>query len=171
MLTFDEWDLLQELILVLSPFEEAIRYFSDEKYVTYSIMHPIIKEIKRLLLSASTTSMLSSTLSDISNNYSEIENIDVFTTMNKVKILENEENNNNQKRKNKIDLNKPLETKDMLDKVKKQLYQSICFYQKFLSEDFLISTILDPKVKCIDNEIEEEAILHKKYEKYKENYL
>jgi len=91
-------------------------------------MHPIIKEIKRLLLSASTTFMLSSTLSDISNNYSEIENIDVFTTMNKVKILENEENNNNQRRKNKIDLNKPLETKDMLDKVKKQLYQSICFY-------------------------------------------
>ncbi len=113
MLTSDEWDLLQELILVLSPFEEAIRYFSDEKYVTYSIMHPIIKEIKRLLLSASTTSMLSSTLSDISNNYSKIENIDVFITMNEVKILENKENNNNQRRKNKIDLNKSLETKDM----------------------------------------------------------
>ena len=85
-------------------------------------MHPIIKEIKRLLLLASITSMLSSTLSDISNNYSEIENIDVFTTMNEVEILENKENNNNQRRKNKIDLNKLLETKDMLDKVKKQLY-------------------------------------------------
>ena len=91
-------------------------------------MHPIIKEIKRLLLLASITSMLSSTLSDISNNYSEIKNIDVFTIMNEVEILENEENNNNQRRKNKIDLNKLLETKDMLDKIKKQLYQSICFY-------------------------------------------
>ena len=171
MLISDEWDLLQELILVLSPFEEAIRYFSDEKYVTYSIMHLIIKEIKRLLLSASTTSMLSSTLSDISNNYSEIKNIDVFTIINEVEILENEENNNNQRRKNKIDLNKLLETKNMLDKVKKQLYQSICFYWKFLPKDFLISTILDLRVKCIDNEIEEEAILRKKYEEYEENYL
>ena len=58
-------------------------------------MHPIIKEIKRLLLSASTTSMLSSTLSNISNNYLEIENIDIFTIINEVKILENEKNNNN----------------------------------------------------------------------------
>src|SRR6266542_4050809 len=100
-------------------------------------MHLIIKEIKRLLLSASTTSILSSTLSDISNNYSEIENIDIFTIMNEVEILENEEKNNNKKRKNKIDLNKLLETKNMLDKVKKQLYQSICFYWKFLPKDFL----------------------------------
>jgi len=128
MLTFDEWDLLQELILVLSLFEEATRYLGDEKYVTHSIMHLIIKEIKRLLLSVSTTSMLSFTLSNISNNYSEIENIDIFTTINEVEILENEKNNNNQRRKNKIDLNKLLETKDMLDKVKKQLYQSMCFY-------------------------------------------
>ena len=59
----------------------------------------------------------------------------------------------------------------MLDKVKKQLYQSMYFYQKFLSEDFLISTILDPRVKCIDNKIEKEAILHKKYKEYEENYL
>ncbi len=72
--------------------------------------------------------MLSSTLSNISNNYLEIENIDIFTIMNEVEILENEENNNNQKRKNKIDLNKLLETKNMLDKVKKQLYQSMYFY-------------------------------------------
>ncbi len=171
MLTFDEWDLLQELILVLSLFEEATRYLGDEKYVTHSIMHLIIKEIKRLLLSVSTTSMLSFTLSNISNNYSEIENIDIFTTINEVEILENEKNNNNQRRKNKIDLNKLLETKDMLDKVKKQLYQSMCFYWKFLSEDFLISTILDPRVKYIDNEIEEEAILRKKYEEYEKNYL
>ena len=82
-------------------------------------MHLIIKEIKKLLLLAFTTFMLSSTLSNILNNYSEIKNIDVFTIMNEVEILENEENNNNQRRKNKIDLNKILETKDMLDKVKK----------------------------------------------------
>ncbi len=52
MLTSDEWDLLQELILILGPFEEATRYLGGEKYITYSIMNPIIKQIKTLLLSS-----------------------------------------------------------------------------------------------------------------------
>src|SRR5205085_2249210 len=56
MLTSNEWDLLQELISILGPFEEATQYLSGEKYVTHSIMHPIIKEIKRLLLLPSTSS-------------------------------------------------------------------------------------------------------------------
>ena len=50
MLTSNEWDLLQELISILGPFEEATQYLGGEKYITHSIMHPIIKEIKRLLL-------------------------------------------------------------------------------------------------------------------------
>ena len=45
------------------------------------------------------------------------------------------------------------------------------FYWKFLPEDFLILTILNLRVKCMNNETEKEAILHKKYEEYKENYL
>jgi hypothetical protein len=43
MLTSDEWDILQELILILGPFEEATRYLGGEKYITYSIMNPIIE--------------------------------------------------------------------------------------------------------------------------------
>ena len=50
MLSSDEQDLLQQLILVLSPFEEVTKYLSGEKYVTHSIMHLMINEIKRLLL-------------------------------------------------------------------------------------------------------------------------
>ena len=164
MITSNEWDFLQELTLVLGPFEEATKYLGGEKYVTHSIMHPIIKEIKRLL-STSTTSTLSS------NTYSEIENVDnVFVAINEVETLENEENNN-QKRKSKLIWTNHFETKDMLDKVKKCLHDAICFYWKFLPEDFLISTILDPRVKYMDNEIEEEEILRKKYEEYQENYI
>ncbi|GBB91767.1 hypothetical protein RclHR1_19140001 [Rhizophagus clarus] len=43
MLSLDEWDLLQELIIVL---EQATRHLGGEKYVTYSIMYPLVKEIK-----------------------------------------------------------------------------------------------------------------------------
>ena len=72
---------------------------------------------------------------------------------------------------NKFNLDKPLETKDLLDKVRKDLYNVMCFYWKVLSEDYLISTILDPRIKSMNNKTEEEEILHKKYEEYKENYL
>jgi len=90
-----------------------------------------------------------------------------------VETLENKviENNNNQTKNNKFNLDKPLETKDLLDKVRKDLYNVMCFYWKVLSEDYLISTIFDPRIKSINNKTEEEEILHKKYEEYKENYL
>jgi len=46
----------------------------------------------------------------------------------------------------------------------------MCFYWQFLPEDYLLSTILDPRVKFIYNKDEEE-ILRKKYEEYREIYL
>ena len=61
MLSSDEWDLLQQLILVLSPFEKVIKYLGDEKYVTHSIIHPMINEIKRLLLISNSCSSTPST--------------------------------------------------------------------------------------------------------------
>lgn len=184
MLSSDEWELLKELVIVLGPFEEATTYLGGEKYVTHSIMKPFIERIKNLLLSSnsssSSTSPTSSTSSVIAFNtpeiYQEIENApDVFIMIEEVEMSENNivENNNNQTENNKIDLDKPLETKDLLNKVKKDLYNAMCFYWKDLSEDFLISTILDPRIKLMDNNniTEAKEILHKKYEEYKENYL
>ena len=195
MLTNNEWDLLKELIIVLGPFEEATRFLGGEKYITHSIMHPIINQIKKLLLLptpslstlsaspstlstsppiSSTSSTFTSTSSISSEILAEIENAnDVFVVIEEVEILETEEINdkNNNQRRNKIDLNKPLETKDILEKVKKNLYNAICVYWKFVPEDYLISTILDPRVKYIDDKTSEEEILREKYEEYKENYI
>ena len=192
---------LQELVITLSPFEETTSYLGREKYITHSIMNPIIEQIKHLLLlllsnspnssiSTSSTSPTSSTLPTSSTSstlptlsvtafnipeiYQEIENAaDVFIMIEEVETLENKiiENNNNQTKNNKFNLDKPLETKDLLDKVRKDLYNAMCFYWKVLSEDYLILTILDPRIKSMNNKTEEEEILHKKYEEYKENYL
>lgn len=187
MLTNNEWDFLQDLILILGPFEEATRYLGGEKYITHSIMHPIINEIKKLLLPTSSTSLTpTSTLTSsipistptlpLPNNdiLLEIENAnDVFVVIEEVEILETEETNskNNNQRQNKIDLNKPLETEDMLKKVKESLYNAICYYWKFLPEDYLISTILDPRIKYMGVRSNEEEILREKYEEYKEDFL
>ena len=184
MLSSDEWELLQELVITLGPFEEATNYLGGEKYITHSIMNPIINQIKTLLLlnspsssiSTSPTSTTSSTLPitafNIQEIYQEIENAaNVFVMIEEVEILENNiENNNNQTKKAKINLDKALETKDLLDKVKKDLYNAMCYYWSVLSEDYLLSTILDPRIKSMNNKAEEEEILQKKYEEYKEHY-
>src|SRR5947208_8227509 len=138
-------------------------------------MIPLIEEIKSLLSSNSSTSSISSTSPVTVFNspeiFQEIENApDVFIMIEEVEISENNnvENNNNQIN---IDLDKPLETKELLDKVKKDLYNAICFYWKVLPEDYLLLTILDPRIKSMGNKIEEKEILCKNYEEFKENYL
>lgn len=185
MLSSDEWDLLQDLVITLGPFEEATRYLGGEKYITHSIMIPLIERIKTLLLSPLSNSPSSSTPTSPTSSTSpvtvlnspeilqEIENApDVFVIIEEVEILENNniENNNNQTKKDNIDLDKPLETKELLDKVRKDLYNSMCFYWKVLPEDYLLSTILDPRIKFMGDKAEEEEILRKEYEIYKENY-
>ncbi|PKC01003.1 hypothetical protein RhiirA5_427396 [Rhizophagus irregularis] len=185
MLSSDEWELLQQLVITLGPFEEATNYLGGEKYITHSIMNPVIEQIKTLLLlplsnspsSSTPTSPTLSTLPVTAFNtleiYQEIENAaDIFVLIEEVEILENNvENNNNQVKEDKINLDKPLETKDFLDQVKKDLYNAMCFYWNILSENYIVSTILDPRIKSINNKVEGEEILRKKYEEYKENYL
>ncbi|CAB4406770.1 unnamed protein product [Rhizophagus irregularis] len=129
-------------------------------------MNLIIEQIKTLLLlplsnnspsSSTLTSLILLTLPIIAFNtleiYQEIKNAAaIFILIEEVKILENDiENNNNQTKEDKINLNKLLETKDLLDKIKKDLYNTI--------------------IKSINNKVEGKEILHKKYKEYKENYL
>lgn len=182
MLSSDEWELLQQLVITLGPFEEATKYLGGEKYITHSIMNPMIEHIKKLLLSPLSNSPSSSTptsptlsTSPISafntpEIYEEIRNAaDVFVLIEEVETLENDVENNNQT--NRTNLDKPLETKDLLDKVRKDLYNAMCVYWNVLSEDYTLSTVLDPRIKSMNNKEEEKEILHKKYEEFKENYL
>ena len=173
MLNSDEWNLLQDLTIVLAPFEQATRHLGGEKYVTHSIMYPLIKEIKRQLLlpfpSTSSTSSISNIPLPIPFN--DFENIEeVFTVAEEVEELENEninkENNNNQSQ-NQIDLNQSLNTKDILEKVKENLYNAMCFYWDDLPEDYKISTLLDPRIKSVNEEVEkDDEILRQKYDEY-----
>ncbi|GET00812.1 zinc finger BED domain-containing protein 4-like [Rhizophagus clarus] len=103
MLSSDEWELLQQLVITFGPFEEATNYLGGEKYITHR----------------PTSSTSPVTAFNTSEIYQEIENAaDVFVMIiEEVEISENDvENNNNQTRKDEIDLNKPLETKDLLNK-------------------------------------------------------
>ena len=106
--------------------------------------------------------------------FQEIENADdIFVVIEEVEIQENKiiVNNNNNQTQNKIDLNKPFETKDILVEVKKNLYNSMCYYWNCTTDDNLLSTILDPRVKSMGNKVKEEELLYKYYEKYQVDYL
>ena len=78
----------------------------------------------------------------------------------------NKENNNNQSQ-NQIDLNQSSNTKDILEKVKENLYNAMCFYWDDLPEDYKISTLLDPRIKSVNEEVEkDDEILCQKYDEY-----
>lgn len=47
MLSSDEWDLLKELRPVLRPFAEATDLLGGSNYCTFSIMNPILIQIKK----------------------------------------------------------------------------------------------------------------------------
>ncbi|CAB4439542.1 unnamed protein product [Rhizophagus irregularis] len=83
-------------------------------------MHPILKEIKRLLLLPSNNSSSLPLNTSVPSINSEIQNADnVFVVIEYVEILENEiinDNNHHQNTRSKIDLNQPLNTKGILNK-------------------------------------------------------
>ncbi len=49
MLTKNEWKLLGSLCIILKKFAEAITYLGVNKYMIYSIMNPLLKEIKKCI--------------------------------------------------------------------------------------------------------------------------
>ncbi|CAG8707037.1 4288_t:CDS:2, partial [Racocetra persica] len=132
MLTKDEWDLLRDLIPVLGPFEEATRYLGGSKYVTYSTMNPIMIHIINIL---KPTPALSEELN--------VETIkDIFTEL---EICDDE--NDSPKR---IDLDKPIQTVGILEKVKKTLYRAMRYYWKKDNNESYLPSIIDPRVKRFD---------------------
>ena len=56
MLTKDEWELLAKLCEVLKGFAEATTYLDASKYVTHSIMSPLLKEIRNRIKPENTRS-------------------------------------------------------------------------------------------------------------------
>src|SRR6266540_2846145 len=56
MLTKNEWKLLGGLCIVLKEFAEAITYLGASKYVTHSIMSPLLKKIKKYIKPENTRS-------------------------------------------------------------------------------------------------------------------
>jgi hypothetical protein len=122
MLSDNEWELLDELCNILSPFEKATRDLSGNTYVTLSQVVPIITR-------------LTNSLNPSGNLYEE-------DSDNSFNDLEEENLTNQQTNYDNI-----IET---LENVKKIIYRSLKHYWKTPNEFGIMAALLDPRYKNLD---------------------
>jgi len=86
---------------------------SGSSYCIYSIINPLIEEIKEKLKNSLQNSQFSLTIEEIDNE-NAFDNEDL------------EKSNQYQ-----VDLNRPVNTSGLLDLIKKKLYENLCQYWNF----------------------------------------
>ena len=161
MLSEEEWDLLDDLIDVLTPFEEATRYFSGGTYITFSRM---ILTIKEFIFNLATDS--ENLLSDDVDYQNEDT---IFEEAADVEI-DNEEIISNITKK-KISIKDPLNTEGVLHKVKNNIYNALLYYWDTPSDTGLMAALLDPRYKELDFlelEDQRDKIIQKLYSEFNE---
>ncbi|GES96427.1 zinc finger BED domain-containing protein 1-like [Rhizophagus clarus] len=90
MLTKDEWELLHDLCEVLKGFAEATTYLGASKYVTHSIMSPLLKEIKKRV-KPENTSLQNVDIDEIVDVFLEEEEGEMAERENRQKLYWNKE--------------------------------------------------------------------------------
>ncbi len=161
MLTKNEWELLGGLCVVLKEFAEAITYLGASKYVTHSIMSPLLKKIKKYIKPENTRSQ-----------NIDIEKIaDIFAEKEKEKKAECKNIQNISRER--LNLNELFNITKMLKKVKLNLYNAMELYWGKEEEETLISALLDPRIKSLefidDDEVRDKTkdLLKNKYDQLK----
>ena len=152
LLSEEEWNLLDQLVDILLPFEEATREFSGGTYVTLSKMIPCISELIFELAPSNNTN---------------INNIDF---LNENTIFEGDVNVENDTEeiisnitKKKISIKDPLNTEGILEKVKNNIYNALLYYWDTPHDVGLMASLLDPRYKEMDFVLdnEKERIIQK----------
>lgn len=141
MLSEEEWELLDQLVDLLTPFERTTKDFSGGTYVTFSNMISIIKE----LIFNMTCSLPSNNVTHHDENtVFESEGIEVTPIE-----VEDEEVISNITNK-RISIKDPLNTEGVLENVKENIYSSLIFYWDKPNDAGLIASLLDPRYKELD---------------------
>ncbi|CAG8758765.1 15597_t:CDS:2, partial [Rhizophagus irregularis] len=141
MLSEEEWELLDQLVDLLTPFERTTKDFSGGTYVTFSNMISIIKEL-----------IFNMTCSLPSNNVTHHDENTVFESKG-IEVtpieVEDEEVISNITNK-RISIKDPLNTEGVLENVKENIYSSLIFYWDKPNDAGLIASLLDPRYKELD---------------------
>jgi zinc finger BED domain-containing protein 1 (E3 SUMO-protein ligase ZBED1) len=141
LLSDEEWDLLDQLVDLLMPFENATREFSGNTYITLSRTIPTIKE-RIFDLAAEVPS----------NAEEEFPNENtVFETEIEIQPInfDDDEVISNITKKS-ISIKNPLDTTGVLEKVKQNIYNALIYYWNIPSNLGLMAALLDPRYKNLD---------------------
>lgn len=133
MLSETEWELIIELLQVLGPIEEVTTCLGASKYVTYSLLFRLIQRLKQRFR-----------LNRIINDELNFEDDDDVFDNDDVDF-ENQEDNNQH------NINTPVDTTNLLNTVKKNMYQALCYYFSTPSIEKLLSALLDPRCKKLED--------------------
>src|SRR4051794_7567953 len=154
MLSDDEWKLIEDLLNLLSIFEDVTRLLSGAKYCTISLMYPaiaaLISSIKPGTQPSSNFELdfqdnLTENLSDHSD-----EEITILDSA-QVTIADNENEveievidlTSGTGGKKKINISESMQTKDVLLNIQKILYSSIFSYWKDIHKVGMLVCLLD----------------------------
>jgi len=163
MLSKEEWEFMENLVNILKKFEEITRSLSGSKYVTLSLIYPLIFKLKIFIekelinqkekekgknKNTSQISLLNNDDDELQNEileeFEEIPDDEIADT-----IVINEKGS-----KKSLNILNPIETKGLVIIILEALDQSLKKYWSVSSDVGLIATLLDPRFKklgCFNN--------------------
>ncbi|GBC12604.1 zinc finger BED domain-containing protein 1-like [Rhizophagus irregularis DAOM 181602=DAOM 197198] len=133
-LTNNEWDAIRDLLEILGPFAELTERLEGTKYATMSYIYPGITKLKKLFHPAR----------EFCNSDMNLEtNDDAFEEHQFEEVDEDDEPG----ARRKIQINTPVNTSNLLDKIKANLYKALENYYEVIEKEALIAALLDPRKK------------------------
>ena len=177
MLSENEWKFMEDLVEILKKFESTTRILGGSKYVTLSLIYPLIFTLKGFIEKALINQRLKDNDYSLNTNEILLDNNDVqneileeFEEIPDSEIADIIEINEKGSKK-KLNILKPIETKGLVKLFLETLDLSLKNYWSVPSDVGLISTLLDPRSKklvCFNETDKQKAnsLLIKKYEQY-----
>lgn len=163
MLDHNEWEFMNELVQILSGFEELTRKFSGNSYVTFSVVHPSICSLKDRLKSILNPAEEEEYEEYIVSELNQIEeDSEIMQLDNENELLLNIENIPDNEHadeviiavpgtRKKVNISNPINTNNLKIQILKILLTSIDKYWNFSSELSSVSSILDPRLKRLNH--------------------
>ena len=167
MLTSEEWDVIRDLIPVLQPFAAATEILGGSSYCTYSIMNPILIDIKKRFYPLTEGGIRAIRQININGNNFE-------TPFDEDIIIEDDgQPPLVTSTTRKIRISEPVNCNGLIDKIKFTLFAAMDHYWNNLTyPEMLLPTLLDPRMKNLNFATDSEHLatkdlLKKQYEELK----
>ena len=170
MLIEEEWKFMEDLVEILKRFEEITRLLGGSKYVTLSLIYPLIFSLKKYIkdtLGFDYNENINEILLDDNMENEVLEEFEEIPDSEVADMVEIDERGT----KKNFNISTPIKTSGLIVLFLKALNESLKKYWSVPSDIGLLATLLDPRSKkllCFNETEKQQAttLLIKKYELY-----